>query len=88
MWHASARAESTAIAKALAETALAGVGDPTAGEWRSRGPAAFHLRRRLTEEEAADMKVRDIRGTAEERRRLEQLAREAPHARPYIGRLG
>jgi hypothetical protein len=53
----------------------------TLGEWREDG-RAVHMRRRLSEEEAAKVNaVRDIRGTGEERSRLRRLFREAPHLR-------
>lgn len=53
-----------------ARRALTGVGDATAGEWIEHGPMAFHLRRRLTVQEAAGLEVRDVRGTAEGAARL------------------
>lgn len=75
------------MAKALAERAVRGVGDPALGEWREVGPTGIvHIRRRLTAQERADaggLEVRDIRGTEEEQRRLKRLFREAPHARRF-----
>lgn len=90
MWHASARAVREAASWALAEEALAGVGDPALGEWREHGRhGVVHLRRRLTPEEAARAGigcVRDVRGTGEEAERLAALVREAPHLRAFIAR--
>ena len=90
VWHASARATDQAVAWALAELALRGVGDTELGEWRERGSpgsGVVHLRRRLSDEERASvggMVVRDIRGKPEERRRFATLKREAPHLAPYL----
>lgn len=53
---------------------LRGVGDPAAGEWREWTGRAFHLRRRLTVREAAEVgPVVDVRGTAEAHRRAQRL---------------
>ncbi len=80
VWHASASSPGgRAVAWALAERALAGVGDPSLGEWRELGPRAVHLRRRVSGAErkaAGNLTVRDIRGTREERQRLDRLRRD------------
>jgi hypothetical protein len=69
---------------ALAERAIADKGDPL-HEWREVGPTGIvHIRRRLTDLErsqAGNLKVCDIRGTDEERRRLARLFKDAPHLR-------
>ena len=88
VWHASARAADEATAWAMAERALAGVGDASLGEWREHGNGGtVHLRRRLSADEriaAGGLDVRDIRGDAEERARLGTLLRAAPHLRGYV----
>lgn len=90
MWHASARGATESLSWAMAERALRGVGNATAGEWRERGPTGVcHLRRRLTEAERMigrrdPLPVRDIRGTEEEQRRFRRLFRETPHARGFV----
>lgn len=66
-----------------AESALQGVGDARAGEWRDqRDSTAFrfvHLRRRLSEREAATIvpAVLDVRTTPEGERRYRNM-------RPYL----
>lgn len=88
VWHASARAETEAVAWAMAEQALGSVGDSHLGEWRERGmTTTMHLRRRLTaaERQPRNLGVRDIRGTIEEERRLAKLVKAAPHLRGLIG---
>lgn len=82
VWHASASAGTEATAWAMAERALRGVGDPALGEWRQAGRLAVHLRRRLSAPERAELgglEVRDVRGTYEERRRLDAVLRKVPH---------
>lgn len=57
---------------------LSGLGDPLLGEWTDWSPdvRVFHLRRRLTDAEAAPIgPVRDVRGTPEAHRRLRALPR-------------
>ena len=57
----------------IATRALAGVGDASLGEWiEAGGSGVVHVRRRLSGREARNrgLTVRDIRGTAEEQRRL------------------
>lgn len=89
VWHASAASGAgDAVAWAMAEKALEGVGDASLGEWRQRGESAVHLRRRLSADEQGDLTVRDIRGSDEERQRQDALFHEAPHLRALMGRLG
>jgi ribosomal protein L13E len=84
VWHASIseppwRRRDVGDLFAIAEQALAGVGDATAGEWREVGDVAVHLRRRLTAEEAAPIgPAVDIRGTWEHHKRIERLRRYLP----------
>lgn len=74
VWHVSVRSQGLPWApvalERMARKELDGVGDPALGEWSEMG-GAFHLRRRLTEAEAAPIgPVVDVRGTAEAERRL------------------
>ncbi len=63
----------------LAIKALDGVGDATAGEWHEFTGYAYHLRRRLTAEEAAiSGDVCDLRGTPEATQRLEAIRAALP----------
>lgn len=85
MWHASIKtfAGDMALARTMAYAALEGRGDASLGEWTEPG-VAFHLRRRLSADEvrlAGNITVRDIRGTAEERKRFALLFHDAPHLR-------
>ncbi len=60
----------------IATQQLAGVGDATLGEWREIGDIAVHLRRRLTDMEAAVagiVEVIDVRGSDEFTRRIQQM---------------
>lgn len=51
--------------------ALTGVGDATRGEWHEWSGRAYHLRRRLSADEQAQVgDAVDVRGTPEETRRL------------------
>jgi len=69
-------AESTLRRMALA--AIDGVGDAELGQWEEMG-RAFHVRRRLTAEEAEMVgEVVDIRGTPEARRRLRSVSHLLP----------
>lgn len=53
---------------------LRGVGDPRLGEWREWTGRAFHLRRRLSVREQADVgPVVDIRCSVEARHRADAL---------------
>ena len=62
--------------------ALDGLGDATTGEWREWTGNAYHIRRRLSEAEQAEVgPVADVRRTPEARRRaaaLGGLLRVAP----------
>lgn len=81
MWHASIMPRLRLSLEALDRTArnvLAGVGDPTLGEWTEHG-AAYHLRRRLSTAEAALVgPVVDVRGTFEAQKRLSRVAHLLP----------
>lgn len=85
VWHASVavlpgqgRLSSKAL-RFVAQKVLAGVGDPTLGEWEEMGEKAFHVRRRLTDQEAAHIgPAVDIRHTPEARRRLNAVALAQP----------
>jgi hypothetical protein len=58
---------------------LSGIGEAAVGEWWERGDVATHLRRRLTAQEAEPIgAVRDVRGTADARRRLDAMWRYLP----------
>ena len=70
------------LCRQRAEQALAGLGDPTLGEWREWSGYAYHLRRRLTAAEQAPIGPPvDIRGTPEALRRIEAIPK---HLRTYI----
>lgn len=65
----------------MAELALDGVGDPSLGEWRepgSPGSGVVHIRRRLSSREQGNsgLRMRDVRGTDEEARRLAVVTAE------------
>ena len=58
-----------------AERQLAGVGDPSLGEWREAGQKAFHIKRRMTEREQRLIgPAVDIRGSDEARMRAGRVA--------------
>lgn len=74
VWHASAAPYRLAVSREVlaraAREALSGVGDATAGEWEEWSGYAFHLRRRLSAEEARTVgEIMDIRDTPEADRR-------------------
>jgi hypothetical protein len=77
VWHVSVASPGIPIKGLLeqeCERQLAGVGDPSLGEWREWTGRAFHLRRRLSaREQRAVGPVVDIRGSEEARRRAERL---------------
>jgi hypothetical protein len=77
VWHVSVASSGIPIKgllEAECERQLAGVGDPSLGEWREWTGRAFHLRRRLSAREQRDVgPVVDIRGSEEARRRVERL---------------
>lgn len=57
-----------------AERQLAGVGDASLGEWREKGRAAVHLRRRLSDREQRSIgPAVDVRGTPEALQRAMRL---------------
>ena len=66
----------------LAFTILEGVGDESLGTWFQMSPGIFHLRRRLSADEASLIgPVVDVRGTPEAARRLlavEKFVRRGP----------
>lgn len=66
--------------------ALDGVGDAQLGEWHESSPRAYHVRRRLTDHERAQLpdgpNVRLIRGTDEARLRFAQLPRQTQRLVP------
>lgn len=80
VWHVSVAPQRAFYGEAMcrrrAESALSGLGDAGAGEWREWSGAAYHLRRRLTSVEQGGVgPVVDVRGTVEARRRAEGLGR-------------
>lgn len=87
VWHASIKPRAAMSARAvrkLADRVLAGVGDARLGEWEQSRLAeggAFHLRRRLSVDEAARVgPVVDVRCTAEARDRARSLGPRLAHA--------
>ena len=83
MWHASVAGrfgQSVARQFALAERALAGVGDVTLGEWREVGEKAVHVRRRLTPGEMAAGGI----ATVVDVRRTEEHAARVRKMRPFL----
>lgn len=72
MWHASVGRLVGDDARArLALTVLSGCGDARLGEWREPGLRAFHIRRRLTDEEAEAIgPIVDVRGTPDAAARM------------------
>lgn len=57
------------------------MGDASAGEWKEVGDVAVHLRRRLTDEEAARVgPVVDVRGTWEMTKRINRIRKFLPEA--------
>jgi hypothetical protein len=82
VWHASvsvAREVPWKFARKLALKALAGVGAAELGQWEERGRVAYHIRRRLSPEEAAIVgEVCDLRGTLEATARFERIKKELP----------
>lgn len=65
----------------MAKNVLHGVGDATRGEWREQGDIAWHLRRRLSETEEAQVgPVVDVRTTWEGTKRRQAVRRYLPVA--------
>lgn len=76
MWHTSVSGFGLSIdtLRSKALRVLEGVGDPTLGQWEEIGIKAFHLRRRLTDEEAQRVGgVCDIRGTVEAQQQFDRM---------------
>jgi hypothetical protein len=83
VWHASVGRASPDICRTAALIALLGVGNPMLGQWEEngflKGGRAYHVRRRLSEEEARLVgPVKDIRGTPEYYLRLRKVAHRLP----------
>jgi hypothetical protein len=83
VWHASVSGYSASSNRTAALLALLGVGDVLAGQWEEngfeQGGIAYHIRRRLSASEAAQVgPVIDIRGTPEAARRLRLVAHLLP----------
>lgn len=73
-------------AEAFAELYLSGVGDAALGEWREFH-RAFHIRRRLTDDECrlgGGLMMRDIRNTDEASGRMAILFADAPELRGFL----
>ena len=75
MWHASTAGHRPQVTRERLERTARGVledvGDPAAGEWAQWTGRAFHLRRRLSAQEAELVgPVIDVRGTPEAARRM------------------
>jgi hypothetical protein len=87
VWHASGKGRNERESLRLCQLALSGVGDRSLGEWTDRegtGRGIVHVQRRLTEAERQAFAVPqpyDIRGSAEEQRRLAVVYAEAPYLR-------
>jgi hypothetical protein len=90
VWHASAASVGffggPAVWREAASLALNDVGDASLGEWHEQNPRAYHIRRRLSAEEAPLVgPVVDVRGTPEARYRLERVRKYVP---PVLVRSG
>jgi hypothetical protein len=73
------------LCRARAERALAGLGDPTLGEWHEWSGAAYHIRRRLTGLEQVRVgPVVDIRRTGEAARRAAALGARLRYVPPEV----
>lgn len=71
VWHSSVAGAPKHVAAVLAARVLDGVGSRIAGEWHEWTGKAYHIRRRLTQEEMnVTGPVVDIRGTPEAVMRL------------------
>ena len=80
MWHASVAGHALAskVRRRLAIQALQGVGN-AAIQWEEDRPTAYHVRRRLTDEEALRTGgVCDLRGSAEAWERFERIKTRLP----------
>jgi hypothetical protein len=79
VWHASAAHAPERRLKATVVDELAGVGDAGLGEWHEWSGKAYHVRRRLSEDEQKLVgPVIDIRGTVEATMRLMPVQRILP----------
>jgi hypothetical protein len=84
VWHASGCGRTIGDSRAICRNGLVGVGDARAGEWDFAGekPDVIHVIRRLSRAERSLFGVPDpydIRGTAEEHRRIQAVYDEAPY---------
>ena len=88
MWHASGCGRTIGDSRRIALDGLRGCGDADLGEWQAdEGRGIFHVQRRLTTTERQAFAVPepfDIRGTAEERKRIEAVFVEAPYLRARL----
>lgn len=90
VWHASGRGRTRQESKAIALAALANVGDRELGEWideEGTGRGIVHVIRRLSAAEREHFGVPepfDIRGTAEEERRIAVVFAESPDLRARL----
>lgn len=77
VWHVSIASSGLALPATLeaeCRRQIAGVGDPSLGEWPEWTGRAFHLRRRLSAREQREVgPVVDVRRTPDARRRAERL---------------
>lgn len=81
MWHVSVAHQKLAKRREIAERALYGVGDRRLGQWRENRGRAYHIRRRLTDNEAALVgPLLDIRNTIEADGRARAVALHLPPA--------
>lgn len=85
MWHVSVAPKVGMLmgknfARVIGLNVLKGVGDEEAGQWEEVGKRAYHIRRRLSAEEAEPIgPARDLRGTKEGEIRLMAIAKICPH---------
>jgi hypothetical protein len=83
VWHASVSVAGSApwkFARKLALKALDSVGSVELGQWEERGRVAYHVRRRLSQDEAAIVgEVRDLRRTIEGAMRFEAIKAQLPY---------
>ena len=71
--------------RAIAEQALAGVGDARRGEWHEWTGKAYHLRRRLSDDEDKSVgPAIDVRGTPEGCGRARAILVSRPSLRPLV----
>jgi hypothetical protein len=78
VWHASAAALPGIVLTEVelreqALKVLKGVGDPDMGQWEEMSDKAYHVRRRVTPQEAPGLTVVDVRKTQEALERFEQM---------------